>query len=189
MAPPPSSTNVGLLAAGIYANLAALRAATPPAVQRFAHVLGFPRLLRFVPLDTSTDDGWTAIAPALGGGAWLASSTVDRGADLTVANGYPTSGAWTVGAYGGPWRVIPVTAALAGGVTATLDPHTQDGVVLRAGESIFISRLDATANAIAWVNGGAAGGTICTFPSGQQAWAWFWFDGANYVKRGSGLMI
>ena len=176
MAPPPSSANVGILAAGIYGNLAALRAATPPLVQRFARVLGFPRLLRFVPLDTSTDDGWTAIAPALGGGAWLASSTVDRGADLTVANG-------------GPWRVIPVTAALAGGVTATLDPHTQDGVVLRAGESIFISRLDATANAIAWVNGGAAGGTICTFPSGQQAWAWFWFDGANYVKRASAVMV
>ena len=185
----PSNTNVGILAAGIYPSLAALRAVAPPLVQRFARVLGFPRLLRFVPLDPSTDDGWTAILPALGGGAWLDAPTVDRGTDLTAANGFPTSGAWAVSVAGGPWRVIPAAAALVGGVTATLSPLNQDGNLLRQGESLFVTRLEASANAVAWVNGGAAGGTLCTMPPSQQAWAWFWFDGANWVKRASAAMI
>ena len=184
----PSNTNVGILAAGIYPTLAALRAAAPPLVQRFARVLGIPKLFRFAPLDASTDDAWTAVVPGLGGGAWLDAPAVDRGADLTAANGYPTSGSWTIGVYGGPWRVIPATAALAGAVAATLDPLNQDGNILREGESIFVSRLDATASTITWVNGGAAGGTLATFPASQQAWAWFWFDGANWVKRASGVM-
>jgi hypothetical protein len=189
MSGPPSNTNVGILAAGIYPTLAALRAATPPLVQRFARVLGFPRLLRFAPLDASADDGWTAIVPGLGGGAWLDAPVVDRGTDLTPANGYPAGGPWTIGAYGGPWRVIPA-ATLTGNVTATLDPKTVDGATaIRAGESIFVARLDATGNTVAWVNGGAAGGTLCTFPANQQAWLWAWFDGANYVKRGAGLML
>ncbi len=128
----PSNTNVGILAAGIYPTLAALRAAAPPLVQRFARVLGIPKLFRFAPLDASTDDAWTAVVPGLGGGAWLDAPAVDRGADLTAANGYPTSGSWTIGVYGGPWRVIPVTAALAGAVAATLDPLNQDGNIRRA---------------------------------------------------------
>ena len=180
----PPNTNVGILAAGIYPSLAALRAATPPLVQRFARVLGLPALYRFLPLDTSADDSVTALVPALGGGAWLDVPDDDRGTDLTTA-----TGAATIGIYGGRWRVIPA-ATLAGNVTLTLDPKTVDGLAtIRRGESLCVTRLDAGAFTMAWVNGGPAAGTLSTFPTSSQAWAWFWFDGANWVKRAAGTMI
>jgi hypothetical protein len=185
----PSNTNVGILAAGIYPSLAALRAAAPPLVQRFARVLGLPKLLRFNPLDTSTDDAWNAIVPALGGGAWLDAPTNDRGVDLTAANGFATSGTWSVGVQHGPWNVVPVST-LTGNITAaTLAVVNQDGNPIKAGESKFISRLDVTGNSIAWVNAGPAGGTLCTMPASQAAWAWFWFNGTDWLKRASAVML
>ncbi len=184
MSTAPSNTNPGILAAGIYPSLSAVRATAPPLVQRFARVLGLGKLFRFVPLDPSADDGWTALVPNLAGGAWLDVPDLDRGADLALA-----SGAATIGAYGGPWRVIPA-GTLTGNVTYTLDPLTVDGATtIREGEQIFATRLDASGSTATWVNGGAAGGTLSTFPASQQAWAWFWFDGANWVKRASGLMV
>lgn len=183
-----NTSNVGILAAGVYASLALLRAATPPIVPRFARVFGFPKLLRFNPLDTSTDDGWTAIVPGLGGGAWLDVPTNDRGADLTAANGFTSSptGTWTVGVQHGPWNVIPA-ASLSGNVTATLAVVNQDGNPIRTGESKMFTRLDTSGNTVAWVDGGPGTPTLCTFSG--AAFLWAWFNGTNWVKRAAFSML
>jgi hypothetical protein len=179
-----NTPNTGILAAGIWPSAAVLRTGTPPACERFALVRDLGRLFRFVVADASEDDGYTAIVPALGGGAWLDVPEDDRGADLATA-----TGSATIGVYGGPWRVIPA-ATLTGDVTYTLDPYYSDGTTLvRRGSSLLFTRLDSTAHAVSWVNGGAGAGTISTFANSQQAWLWAWFDGANWVKRASGVMV
>jgi hypothetical protein len=189
----PSNTNPGILAAGLYASAAALRATFPPLVQRFARLLSPSAapstLYRFAPLDPSLDDGWTAIVPSLGGGAWLDVPDDDRGLDLTEANGYATSGSYTIGAYGGPWRVLPVST-LTGNLTIALDLfYSDEATSVRRGSSIVLTRLDASANTVT-VTSGVSGPTISTMPASSQAWGWFWNDGAGtWWKRASGLMI
>lgn len=182
-----SSSNQGILAAGLYASVAALRQAPPPAIQRYARVLspgGSPsRLFRFVVGDASTDDGHTAIVPTLGGGAWLDVPDDDRGDDITTA-----SGSLTIGVYGGPWRVIPAST-LSGSLTLALDLYYSDGATLvRRGSVLEVTRLDVSAHAVT-ITSGVSGTTICTMPTSSQAWARFTFDGAAWVKRAAGTMI
>lgn len=177
MSQPPSNTNVGILAAAIYPTLGAIRAARAPLVQHFAHVLGHPGLFRFVPLDTSVDDGWTVIVPSGGGGAWLLERVDDRGLDLVVSPA-PV----LVGVAGGRWRVL-AAASLVANTAFTLDPTGAE-----RGDTIEVTREDLTAYAATWANGGPASGTLSTMAGGAKAFALFWFDGTDWMQRRGGVM-
>jgi hypothetical protein len=182
------------LAAGIYPSIAALRGAPAPFVQTFARVLGGKPAGLFVyqPGSTSiTDDGWSTIIPSnpqSGGGAWLMVPEDDRGLDLTAANGFATSGAYTLGIYSGPWLVLPA-ATLTGGLSITLDPNNKDGNIIPRGSVIEFTRLDLGAYTVAILNGGGAGGTLCTLPVSTAAYAKLWFDGVNWGKRDAHTML
>jgi hypothetical protein len=168
----PSNSNVGILAAGIYPSLATLRNAPPPSVQRFARVLGFPYLLRFVPLGTGTDDGWTIIVPANGAGIWVSDRIDDQGPDVVF-----TSNAATLGIYGGPWQVIQ-SGALSADSTVTLDP-----TLAVLGDTKEVTRLDLSAHQLSVVNGGPGGGTLSTFPASLFGNQLFFFNGTDWLRR------
>lgn len=172
MSSSPSNSNVGILAAGIYPSLAALRSATPPTVQRFARVLGVPGLFRFVPLDGTADDGWTAVVPSAGGGCWLADRTNDQGPPVVFS-----ANAATVGIYSGPWQQIP-TGATAADSSITLDPV---GALL--GDTKELTRQDLSAHVITVLDGGPGGATLSTFAASVFGNQLFWFTGTNWVRR------
>lgn len=176
MSQSPSNANPGILAAGIWPTLGALRAARAPLVQRFARVVGFPRPLRFVPFDTTADDGWNAIRPNGGGGAWLFDPDDDRGTDLDGTS-------QTIGIAGGPWRVIPVAALAGGNAVYTLDPTGA-----RRGHRLEVTRQDVSAHTATFLNGGPAAGTLSVMPVSSKAWGLWWFDGADWVQRRGGTM-
>jgi hypothetical protein len=181
------------LAAGIYQNLAELRATNPFTVTHYAYVLGGKPsgLFAFVPGSplaqgsppSQYDDGWSVIIPTnpTVSGAWILQPEDDRGPDITQA-----SGALTIGVYGGPWRVIP--AGLTGALTVTLSPFYLDGATLiPRGSKIEVTRSDASGNTVTFVNGGTNGGVLSSiiFPAN---WL-FWFDGAQWLLRRDAQLI
>jgi hypothetical protein len=173
----PSNVNVGILAAGIYPNLASLRAATPPLVQRYVRVFGVPGMFYYLPGATLADDGWTVLVPNAGGGAYLQERIVDQGPNLTAAP------AQTLGIYAGRWQVLPAGLPLTANVVLTLDP-----TLAVAGDRKEITRLDATIYTVTIVDGGPGGAALSVLPASSKAWGLFWFNGTNYVERRASVM-
>jgi hypothetical protein len=162
-------------AAAIWPSLANLRASIPPIVEQYLHVIGVPGLFRFVPESSDTDDGWTVVAPS-GNGRYVRVAEPDKGANLSGTS-------QTIYVTGGPWRVLPA-ASLTAGITITLGTTGA-----QEGDTIELTRLDATAYTVAIVNGGAGAGTLCTMPISSRAWGLFYFDGTNWLHRDSHLML
>lgn len=77
----------------------------------------------------------------------------------------------------GKWRTLPA-ATLTTNRTVTLGTT---GAV--AGDQFTITRLDATANTLAIVNGGAGAGTLVTLPASKVNFAVCQFDGTNWALR------
>lgn len=81
---------------------------------------------------------------------------------------------------GGTWRKIPAT-------TLTADrTYTLGTTGAAAGDQIDVTRLDATAHAAIFVNGGAGAGTLLTMPNSKVNFALFQFDGTNWALRRCG---
>lgn len=94
----------------------------------------------------------------------------DAGAALTDAPA-------TITVAQGKWRVLPAATLTA---TRAFTLSTTGAV---AGDQITITRLDATANTITIVNGGAGAGTIATLPVSVVGFATCQFDGTNWALR------
>jgi len=157
------------LAATIRDTIAAIAADFGPPIARYAIPLDFARLFRFVPGSTATADSRTVIG-ATGGtaGRWLLVRVNDRGADLADANA-------TIGVGGNFWRVLPA-ATLTDDRTITLATTNA-----AAGDVLEVTRLDATGNALTFVNGGAGAGTLLVLSAAGSAR--FAFDGTNWSLR------
>jgi len=82
----------------------------------------------------------------------------------------------------GAWRVLPA-ATLSADHAATLGTTGA-----AAGDQITITRLDATANAYAVINGGAGAGTLVTFPASKIGFGVFQYDGTNWALREVGSL-
>lgn len=80
----------------------------------------------------------------------------------------------------GKWRALPAST-LTTGRTITL---STTGAALN--DQITITRLDATANTLAVVNGGAGAGTLLTMPVSKVNFGVFQFDGTNWALRACG---
>lgn len=96
-----------------------------------------------------------------------------KGADLTDASP-------TITLAQGKWRVMPA-ATMSAGRTITLDPA---GCV--AGDQLEVTRLDASANTLAFINGGPGAGTLLTMPVSKVNFAKFQFDGTNWALKECG---
>lgn len=83
----------------------------------------------------------------------------------------------------GKWRTLPA-ATLSTNCSITLGTT---GAV--AGDQITITRLDATANTLAIVNGGAGAGTLVTMPVSKVNFAVCQFDGTNWALRQTGTQL
>jgi hypothetical protein len=163
-------------AATIYESVAAVRAALGPRVTKYLIPLDLADLFVWVLGSTNPDDGVTTIVPNGGTpGAWQRVRIYDRGPDLI-------NGSELLSVSGNRWRVLPA-GTLTGPCTKTLDP-----TYAVAGDWCLVTRLDVSAYAVSLTNGGPAAGTT-TMPASSRAWAWFVFDGTDYVVRGSGLML
>lgn len=127
------------------------------------------------------------IAPtdvAAGAGRWIrvdesAQSLVDEGRGPAGANLTDADANLTIA--GGQWRKLPA-ATLSAGRTLTLQPTGA-----AAGDQIEVTRLDATANTLAFVNGGPGAGTLFTMAISKIGWARFQFDGTNWALRAFGV--
>lgn len=95
------------------------------------------------------------------------------GANLTDADA-------TIQITAGAWRKLPA-ATLSAGRALTLGTT---GAV--AGDQITVTRLDATANTYAVINGGAGAGTLLTMPASKVNFGLFQFDGTNWALRACG---
>lgn len=170
-------------AVAIVPSIAVLRSQPGPALARYFWVLELGASFRWALNSLALDDGFTAIVPNVGGfqGAWLRMRTTERGPDIAAADF--TAHAATVGVASGYWQVI-TPASLTGASTITLDPA---GAV--AGDWKEFTREDTTGNTLAFVNGGPAAGTLTTMPVSARAYARFDFDGTNFVRRTSGLLL
>lgn len=98
----------------------------------------------------------------------------NAGAALTDADA-------TVQPAGKYWRTLPA-ATLTVGRTLTLGTTNA-----AAGDQFTITRLDATANTYAIVNGGVGAGTLYTFPVSKTGFFVAEFDGTNWVARAMGV--
>lgn len=98
------------------------------------------------------------------------------GADLTDADA-------TIAVAAGYWRKMPA-ATLSANRAITLGTTGA-----AAGDQITITRLDATANTLAVINGGAGAGTLVTLPASKVAFARFQYDGTNWALREVGTLL
>lgn len=94
----------------------------------------------------------------------------EKGTNLTDANA-------TIYVTGSRWRVMPA-ATLSASRTITLGTT---GAALN--DQICITRLDATANTMPIVNGGAGAGTLVTLPASKVNFVVCQFDGTNWALR------
>lgn len=99
-----------------------------------------------------------------------------KGADLTDAPA-------TITVAQGKWRVLPAATLSA---TRAFTLSTTGAV---AGDQITITRLDATANTITVVNGGAGAGTLATLPVSTTGFVKCQFDGTNWALREIGKQL
>ena len=97
-----------------------------------------------------------------------------KGSDLTNAD-------VTITVAQGKWRKLPVST-LSAGHTVTL---STTGAV--AGDQIEITRLDATANTYAVIDGGTGTPTLITFAVSKIGWCRCQFDGTNWFLRAFGV--
>ncbi len=97
-----------------------------------------------------------------------------KGSDLTNAD-------VTITVAQGKWRKLPATT-LSAGHTVTL---STTGAV--AGDQIEITRLDATANTYAVIDGGTGTPTLITFAVSKIGWCRCQFDGTNWFLRAFGV--
>ncbi len=156
---------------------AAIQSDRAPLTDRFYLPLDYPGIYRFAEGDDSEDDGVTTLVSSGGPvGAHLLLAIDDVGDDLGDAN-------ITIQLGDGLCRFIPA-ATLTGNITITLGTTNA-----RAGYPIEIVRLDAGAFTVAIVNGGAAGGTLCTMPVSQRARFRGHFKDDNWRHRCSHLML
>lgn len=96
-----------------------------------------------------------------------------KGADLTDA-------AVTITIAQGRWRVLPAAILSANRII------TLGTTGAAAGDRIEITRLDAGAFTLAFVNGGAGAGTLVTLPVSKVNFARFYFDGTNWLLMAVG---
>jgi hypothetical protein len=161
----------------IVPTIAVIQSGTGPYVADYLCPLDRPVLYRWAAGDTTTDDSWTALEPSLGSaGRYLDVPELDKGSDLGDGNA-------TIYVSGKRWRRLPA-ATLTGNSTLTLGTTGA-----REGHTIEVTRLDVGAYTYAIVNGGAGAGTLCTMPVSARAWAYFYFDGTNWLHRRSCLML
>lgn len=81
----------------------------------------------------------------------------------------------------GTWRKLPASTLSA---NRNLTLGTTGAV---AGDQITITRLDATANTFAIINGGAGAGTLFTMPASKVNFVVCQFDGTNWFLRQMGV--
>lgn len=120
----------------------------------------------------------TTDAPITVGTTGLAFSAttagIAKGANLTDADA-------TVTVLQGNWRVLPA-ATLSAGRSITLGTT---GAV--AGDRIQFTRLDVSANTLAFINGGVGAGTLFTMAVSKLGCAEFQFDGTNWALKTFGV--
>jgi hypothetical protein len=121
----------------------------------------------------------TCIAVAVGGynGAAIpgAALSAANGINTNVSVGINGTGASAAFVSGGNWYTCP-TATLTGNRTVTL----LTGAGEKAGDTILISRVDATANTLTVVNGGIGGGNVGVLPVNLKGSILAAFDGTNW---------
>jgi hypothetical protein len=144
---------------------------------RYAMPLDRARVYEWIPEDTDTADSVKVLDHSGGHtGTWHEVRVPDKGADLGDA-----SVSLTVA--GEVWRTLPA-ATLTDNRTLTLSTTNAE-----EGDTLGVTRLDAGAFTVAFVNGGAGAGTLCTMPVSARAYALFYYDGTNWSARASALML
>ena len=140
-----------------------------PRVPHYNLPLDLPFLFEWVVGSLLTADNEVVIGHTGGTpGKWERVRYDPRGDDLVDSNA-------AIGIGGKQWRVLP-TGTLTGNSILTLNTTNA-----KLGDTILVTRLDATANTYAVSNGGAGGGTIITFRTNVPAWAEFYYDGTNWI--------
>lgn len=160
-----------------------LRAVPGQELTRYVYLLDQQAVFRWVLNSGATDDGFLAIVPITGGfmGAWLRERPNERGPNITSASF--TSHAATIGCGVGYWQVI-AASSLTANSTITLDSA---GAVV--GDWKEFTREDTTGYTIDIVNGGIAAGTLTTLPAGMRSFGKWYFDGVNFIRRQSSVLL
>lgn len=121
-------------------------------------------------------------------GRWVKQNTAVAKATSTADGLLPATGPGTaltdapssVAVTGGRWYVMPAATLSA---TRAFTLATTGAA---AGDQIEVTRLDATANTMTFVNGGVGAGTMLTMPASKVNFAKFYFDGTNWSLRAVG---
>lgn len=129
--------------------------------------------------DATSNSGagiWVLLGPCVSADSvnFLDNSHAAKGADLTDAPA-------TITAAQGYWRVLPAAT-----LSATR-AFTLSTTGAKAGDQFTITRLDASANTVTVVNGGAGAGTLLTMPVSKVNYGLFQFDGTNWALRACGV--
>lgn len=146
------------------------------------HIWGLPGLFRWAMGSAITDDGGATCIETSGGqqGRFLRERCPDRGEDLTNA-------AATIYPSGKRWRVLPA-ATLSANRVLTLGVGSSTVSVVE-GDWIYITREDVGAYTFTILNGGVGAGNVAVMPVSQRAWCLAYFDGTNWVHKGSGISL
>jgi hypothetical protein len=157
-------------------NVAQIEARRGPQVSHYEIPLDNGKRYRFEPGNIQTPDS-IAVLGHQGGtdGNWLRVPIVDKGADLTDAS-------VSINAGQDDWRVLPAATLTAPRTITLATTNAENGTRLE------ITRLDVGAPTLQIDNGGAGGGTLITFPGGVRSFAYFYFDGTNWLLRRAGTM-
>ena len=163
----------------VRSTVANMRVRKGPLVAHYNLPLDRGEAFRFVADSILVDDGFTVIGTNGAGqaGRWLLVRQPHQGADLL------DSAAQTVDVTGDFWRVLPAIP-ITQNIVLTLGT-TNAG----AGDRITITRLDVAAFTVTVDNGGTGGGTLATVPISSQAFGDFEFDGTDWLKKRSALMV
>lgn len=111
-----------------------------------------------------------------GGPVVGAALSAANGINGNVSVGLDGTGASAAFTSGGNWYTVP-TATLTGNRTVTL----LTGAGEKKGDTILITRVDATANTLTVANGGGGGGNVAVLPISVKGSVLAEFDGTNWV--------